>query len=989
MLAATMVLSLVTAVPMANVAYARSRDKWPGYELNEYVEIPPKKIFPYVWGNPDINSELTPSDIKVNIDIENTRKVDDLIKAGCDNYYSYERRRDIEYSCFNKFQLTRANEYGIIGFYNYLYSAYLPYIPAANTRAGLNGMASGGFGQGGYAFHFFDYPDDTNKPGDDDFLFEFSVKLDYWLREASLKKGNLQARLVVEVLDTKGDHAKALFTATTHDNENRVLGDLVHVRKDQEGKWVQWTHNWADIPVDTNILTVTLYSTDGWTGEGANDAELKMPRVILKDASKPKVESVTIQTIGLQKSYNNVYDPFCIDPRYRAKVGDVIRYAVAFDEPVICIDSTRPVLNISTNDGKTLKAYMDPNDKYNDFSYEYYFYYVLQEGDQIKRDGEVVYIENCDAFVDVGRNRAEPKQTVSKQQVKGNAIYYNRGYSIINLRNVENIVICDSESPYIPVELQKEDGGFVARKMTSEKWSESSNPEVLKAFSTEARNGIPEGLKASTTTQLRQYIQDEAYSLNSSNKPIFRVVLADMIDNKYLKLAGDSDPLKLKLNIFDSKKNVISGRDAYAELIAYRYVGQNLATQNRSYQGTNEGRTELYFAYTPKAEDFMGLNQMELYSVDIAAEIKTVKNKEGKYERCFVFGSDLFSKELSDFAGNKVGQLTFPVEAVNSEAVAPADNYFKIDLADPDLRTDLSTMPGPELVKNLQNVKLIFEEKGSLKSAEIKVYKRPKGTGELEAVKLSKHSVTFGKQNNDSLYFVSIQSLSINDSDPDISDRYYMVYSVEDTAGNITTNEGQGIPVNFDVLPPVPDVGSDGKWYDVDRNQTGESAAVTFRLEDASPLADQYSYYVDYTSTISSYRGTPAASTANSDQSVAVSTGKGTRTSVTVWAKFADKVGNVMKNYLSTDPIVFDTRKIDAEYYCDYCMDRIRYGIPQKTYDLYVKLNKNPFPGAGTSAKEGTLVIRYKWVPAAMENTPAVQRMDWKEISYTSEQKEC
>ena len=118
----------------------------------------------------------------------------------------------------------------------------------------------------------------------------------------------------------------------------------------------------------------------------------------------------------------------------------------------------------------------------------------------------------------------------------------------------------------------------------------------------------------------------------------------------------------------------------------------------------------------------------------------------------------------------------------------------------------------------------------------------------------------------------------------------------------ITTNEGQGIPVNFDVLPPVPDVGSDGKWYDVDRNQTGESAAVTFRLEDASPLADQYSYYVDYTSTISSYRGTPAASTANSDQSVAVSTGKGTRTSVTVWAKFADK-WNVMKNYLSTDPL--------------------------------------------------------------------------------------
>lgn len=957
-----MLLSLVTALASQNVAFARGKNTWPSFEKHEYVEYPKKNAMPYFNGDLNVTSELTPDDIKVNIKVEQENKVSDLLEAAWNDYNSYATRKDIPYSSFGKFQLTYAYKCGMIGFLDESspYAKYLPFIPAKLTSAGTKGMDKGGYGSGGRAFHFFDYPGDTSGDGDDDFIFTFEANLSKELRQAAMKDKNLEVNLVVEMYDTNGDHAKAALGYYLSGKQVPVtMSEFPHT---ENHKWKQWRTGWKYIQKDTSKLVVNLYSVDGSTGADANDAEVKMPRVILRDINKPKAVAVTIQTTGLKPSANTAYDPYGTDLRYRAKAGDDIKYIVTFDEPVRCTDVTKPVLLLSRSDGSTLKAYMDPSEKKdeNKFKTQFTFHYTLQEGDNILRSGKAEALANGDAFLDVGGNPGDATQ-------KG--FEYVNQYTLNGKIN-EGLIICDSSSPYIPEQRQEESGGFYASKIDAAKWS----GEAFLTKSTEQGNSVPGGLKASESG-LRKYSQNTVFSLNSLDKPIFRVVLTDMIDNRDLKLADESDPLKLKLNIFDSKGNVISGRNAYAELIAYRYVGQYITGVDKTYQGTNNGYTELYFAYTPKAADFQGLNTNELYSVDIAAVVS-----DGK----FIFGSDLFSKELKDFAGNKVGQLSFPANKLSSNAKAPANNIVKIDISGPVFRKDMSTLPDSSPVYELSNVKLVFEEKSSVDNVEIQIYKRSEGTGDLKLVRSNK-SVSYGKlDSNNNLYFINIKPLTIDDDDPAESDRYYLVYTITDSVNNVTTNFGNGIPVNFDVLPPVVVRGSDGKWYTVKRNETGETADVTFRVEDQSGLEKYYSY-IDYESN-RAYNGDPKPVVKQPDESVTVTTDRGTRQNVTVWVKFEDTVGNKTKEYLNTEPINLDTRKIDAEFYCDYCMDINRYGTLQKTYDLYIKINKNPFKGTGDAAKEGILKIRYKWVPTASEKTDKVKNIEFEELSYTSEQ---
>lgn len=188
----------------------------------------------------------------------------------------------------------------------------------------------------------------------------------------------------------------------------------------------------------------------------------------------------------------------------------------------------------------------------------------------------------------------------------------------------------------------------------------------------------------------------------------------------------------------------------------------------------------------------------------------------------------------------------------------------------------------------------------------------------------------------------------------------------------------------MDILPPAPVIGSDGKCYDVNRSDEG-AADVTFNLEDASGLADSFSYALDYDNRTSFPYGNSNAGlpTSNSKDSVTIQTSKDTRESVTVWTQFSDRIGNTMDDYIKTDPINFDTRHIDAEYYCN------TYGVLQKTYDFKVKINKNPFSGTGNSTQEGTLKIKYKWLPLGIDiNSDKAKKIDFSELSFTSTSKE-
>lgn len=936
-----MLFSLVLILASPNIAFARGSNQWPSGIENQ---MPPKNQRPYFWGEQVRYGGLTPEDIKVNTTSKS--EVDNALSDGQKNYMN---RGDLYYSCFNKFQLLATNGYGTVGYLTSNYKGYsmMPYIPPAITRLGV----------GGRVYHFFDYPGDTSSGGDDDFSFTFQVGFDDIVRQAAQKKGNLYVNLVVEALDTKGDHAHAaIFNYNAKNASYNLLAYLDHT---ENGKWKQWNSGWKELPVNASALDVVFYSSEGG-GSDANDAELMMPRVLMLDNSLPKVESVVIQGTGLTSSKNNVYGNVS---KHRAKVGDIVRYIVTFDEPVRCTDVSKPALEIESS-GTNLIAKLAPGEKNNVYKKQFTFEYRLVEGDGILPSGRVVKILNADKFEDVGKNVCKEK-TISN--------YINKN------------VICDSKTPVIDIDGQTSNNTvFYAKKMSDLTWSAS----LLYSRSTEGNNILPGVLKI-TENNLpgdRKFMQNTLFSLKSTDAPIFRVVLSDMIDNSLLKLSGESGTLTLKLAIFDSSKNKIQGKYAYAELIAYRYAGQD---KNSKYQGTNEGRTELYFAYTPKERDFEGLAP-DVYSVDIAATVSGGN---------FIFDENLFNKKLKDFAGNEIKQLTFPIKNVSETAKAPCDNIVMIDLKGPVLIKEESNLPNPEAppVNVVNGIKLVFEEKSAIEKAEVQVVKRAGGTGSRVPVRtiIAGQGNTASQSSSDNggispaivfaqpakvenKYEVAINNLYIIDDNAAISDKYYLEYRVIDSAGNESSNEEEGFPLNLDILAPIPMMGSDGKWYIVNRSVTGETADVTFRLEEASGLADNFYYVLDYDNRNTFPKSEGKANTSTSRDSVTITSDIGTRQSITIWTKFGDILGNFMNDFIKTNPIHLDSRNIDAEYYCTHCLSN-ELSTLRKTYDVSVKINNNPFSDTGTG-NQGTLKIKYKWLPRGANP----ESVSFNELSITS-----
>jgi len=686
----------------------------------------------------------------------------------------------------------------------------MPYIYPEHTSANI----------GGYVYHFFDYPGDTSNGGDDDFSFTFQACLSDELRQAAQKKGNLYVNLVAEVLDTSGDHAHAeigYYTATDPGYPNsggyRNYTQLKYLSHTDAGKWKQWNSGWQMIPQNAIALGVSFYSTEGG-GADANDAEVMMPRVLIKDISQPTVVKVEIQTTGLEKSINNIYDEKGISSRFRAKVGDDIKYIVTFDEPVRFTtddENSKPKLQIVSSDkSKTLYATLVESEMKNVYKTQYTFHYTLKEGDKIDQSGRVERLVNAQFFEDVGKN------TFTSNVVEISA----NDYKNERPDGIKGNVICDSESPNIHIDGQTYNKTvFYARKMEANDWSKSdpdSEYKILYVRSMEGMNTVPAELKAvddPNKPKESKYVQNKFFSLNGNDKAVFRIALSDMIDNKLLKLANETETLKLKLSIYDSRGNVIKGRNAYADLIAYRYIGQDdkECQQGSFWQGTNQGWTEMFFAYTPKASDFQGLDP-DVYSVDIAALVSGGN---------FVFDSDLFNKELKDFAGNKVTMLTFPVAKVSGTAKTPEENVVRIDLAAPVLLENESILPDPAAspVAELSGIKLVFEEKspaGAIPTVKVRiqVVKQSGETGELKPVTTrfagqitgdedslnsdgTKAAVAYARNmgGREGMYELNINSLTIEDPQASITDKYYLEYTVTDSVGNKVDKCGKWFPV--------------------------------------------------------------------------------------------------------------------------------------------------------------------------------------------------
>lgn len=133
--AAITILCMVTILYSPSVAFARGSNTWPQRE--GYYMIPQKKAMPYYWGEEKIDSKLTHEDVKVNK--SNESLVNNELNRGYENYNN--KRGDIQYSSFNKFQLYSANKYGVVGYLlgTHYCAKYMPYIYSEHTSANIGG----------------------------------------------------------------------------------------------------------------------------------------------------------------------------------------------------------------------------------------------------------------------------------------------------------------------------------------------------------------------------------------------------------------------------------------------------------------------------------------------------------------------------------------------------------------------------------------------------------------------------------------------------------------------------------------------------------------------------------------------------------------------------------------------------------------------------------------------------------------------------------
>jgi len=973
----TVIVVLFMAFP--NIAFARGDKTWPlHYDWKtSYKEAEKPAIgIPYFYARYEAPVKLTHENVAINL--ENYDNIDKTLEKR----WTERHRLYFDLSCFSKFTLFSANSYGMIGYLpDTSYSQYMPYVNGYRAKSG----------KGGYAYHFFDYPGDGSGRKDltdHDFYFSFRGEFDDILRQAAQKPDNLQINIAAEVLDTEGDHAHVELGALIDKDYFETYEEKIKLgHTGKNGQWVTWRGQWQSVPKNTFGLEARFYSTEG-EGADANDAEVMLPRVFIRDINPPAVKLVEIQASDkFTRSTNSVYDGN--STRYRAKVGDVIEYVVTFDEPerLKKEDAASVKLQIESTKGEVYAELDKDKSKLDEYDISFTFQYTLKEGDGVLESGKVVNLINADKFVDVGKN---PVKVAEKNGIKYSAIPEDK-YSNRRSNGKGFNVIVDSSTPGIYDLIQNNaGGGFYALKIEPNQWN-SKDEAVVAARS--ADGGIPGALRMGESgpgdTAKKQ---DTNFSLNTGGQAVFRIVLNDMIDEKLLKMANDPDPLTLKLNIFNSNNVKINGRNAYAKLIAYRYIGQDFVDKDtKGQQGTNQGYTELFFAYTPKASDFEGL-EPHVYKVDIAA------SKSGKY---FIFDTDLFNKQLSDFAGNRIGQLQCQADDYQ---VAPANLLVNIDLAAPEFLEDESKLPS-KTANEINGIQLVFRDKGGLSSylnVKLQVIKQRKigkltvsmpidttiaGKGNADITGI-RSAVTAANRVGNDKYVVNISGMSIFDPSPALSDEYYLVYEVYDNVKNMTTNKGNGIPLNIDILPPQPVMGEDGKWYTVERTSTGETAYITFSVEDPSGFSDTFTYYtVDFNDSNASIKpGDNRIITSNIDKSseeqkatATVTTDKDTRTSKTVYAKFTDGLGNTNSNYIPAGPINFDTRRIDAEYVCADCVT----GGYRRTYDLSVKIG-NPFLKAGADA--GILKISYKWVPKERENDASIE---FEEIIITSDSKEA
>lgn len=643
---------------------------------------------------------------------------------------------DSSYSVFNQFRYNRGQ--------NYYDGSSKNATFAYDTTQSIYGAK---LAEGKYFYAVYDNANDRNN-----YKVDFAANFDSYLKQL-IKKGDIEVAIVAEANNYNGSTNKQRGIANLrfYSNASSIQQEITTSEDNYDGTRTV-SAGWQKLNTDITRMMLNLRSTRKGLKK-FNKSYVSKVRVFIRDNVGPKASSCGIYS-GNFTSRQNINGTTV----YTAAPGSTIRYYVQFDEKIKASDTGNLKLRLkSMLEKDTDKAGFDAEVE-------------KVEGDRIIFKYKVPDNTFGNYELKVGADAAKligGKDRIT--DIAGNALTdekvaftAKKGYTVddTKTRLTSNSFTDNSKKPYPPVSNIKKDCNVYG--------------------------SVPSDIISSGANSAQPTI----FSVNGAKKPVFRIVLDDEIQKRYL-----NSSTKLKLQVYDMNRNKVSGRYVYANLAGARIVGVDKTSATNSIK--SDAYTELYFTYTPQE-----ISGYPMYMLNFAG----AENEKGD----FVFEDDVLTcgGKLRNISDTEVDGKNLIVPK-NYKDLLPLSINLTIDTQPPQLsKTTLNSEWAKKFNSdasllftddggfdvNGANISLVYYENGAKKYLTVGAGSRNRTVVNLAANRVQ------GTKNSASVDLSSIRLLEDYPADYPL----YLEYTLKDKAGNTATNAGKNdIRVYLDNTAPT------------------------------------------------------------------------------------------------------------------------------------------------------------------------------------------
>lgn len=676
-----------------------------------------------------------------------------------------------------------------------------------------------------------------------------------------IQKGDLEVAIVAEAKNYKGSTNKqrGIAQLRMYGNGSAIKHEITTDTNDYDGTRTV-TAGWFKPSTEINRVMMNLRSERNKFTRKFNKSYVGKVRMFLRDTGAPNIKSCRISG-GDFTSRTNVNGRTV----YTAKVGSTIEYEVEFDEKVKVENGSNLKLHLkSKDDNKTFVAAFDRVGGGN----KIYFKYTVPDNTgknyELKVTADSARLENAkDCITDIAGNKLV-NDSVSFTQTKGSngAVHtVDDTYTGFAKYSFDDA----ARKPYgITSTLTKSE--IVYGELPGGVYNTGVNQDTI--FS---ENGSPK----STSRNIK--------------RPIFRVLLDDEIQKKYLN--GNT---RLKLQVYDTNGNAVSGKYVYADLVCagIRNINKNTTNGIKS-----DGYTELYFKYTPQK-----VSGYPIYKINFAGtKNSNIYTMDDDFITCS--GSKL--RNISDM---EVSGKNLTVNLGQYGTQPPFNLGITIDTQAPELTENTISSEWAKAFK--ADTKLVFKDDGGFgeKGAYVSLVYYENGSKKILPVQVDSRIATNEINLATNKVTGSSNKVYVDLTKIKLSDSYkadyplYLEYRISDKAGNTLTNAGQNnISVHLDNTAPVVT----GVTHD--ESQKGQ---VTVKYNVTDTGVGKISPQIEYKLYNTSAGSKEEFKREDSTQSITVTGNQGKLDHWRIEAYFSDTVGNKMSASADSGPFTTALRKM-------------------------------------------------------------------------------